>query len=409
MSDRYPGGLIRKTPPTVVGPTDGEGGSAPGIWTMDQVAYYIKEGTWPKPVLPRGLYAAGKNNVGQLGVGDTINRSSPIQVGSLTTWNDISANYETSIATTTDGKLYYWGDGNRGRSGTEVENPSYVSSPVQIGALTDWDKVLMMPETVAAIKTDGTLWTWGSNSFGELGTNSDPNTSSPIQVGSDTNWSVIKSGLATTVLALKTDGTIWSWGRNQFGDGGLNDDIRRSSPVQIGSGTDWAYISKGAYHSGAIKTDGSLWMWGQGSSGGLGLNINPSINVSSPVQVGALTNWAKIALGRETTLAVKTDGTLWAWGNSGYGTLGGNNTTYRSSPVQVGSLTNWKTPGIGLYSALVTKTDGTLWTWGANSEGELARSSAGNTSSPVQVGSETNWDFAVSTQDEGHSLIRTLG
>ena len=409
MSDRYPGGLIRKTPPTITPPVDGEGGSAPGIWTLEQVAYYTKEGEWPKPVLSRELYSSGKGSFGILGTDSTASSSSPVQIGSETIWDAISANYDTAMATTTNGELYYWGNGSAGRSGTGVESPDPVSSPVQIGALTNWSTMTVMPEGVAAVKTDGTLWSWGGNSYGEQGRNNKTNSSSPSAVGSLTNWSVIDSGDETTVLALKTDGTIWSWGRNQFGSAGQNNTIEYSSPVQIGSGTDWAYIGKGNYHSGAIKTDGSLWIWGYGDDGGLGLNISQSINVSSPTQVGALTTWSKIALGRGVTLAVKTDGTLWAWGRNGGGSLGINNTVSKSSPVQVGSQTNWKTPSIGRYSSIVSKTDGTLWSWGANFQGELGRTNLAYSSSPIQVGSETNWDFATSTQDEGSSLFKTLG
>ena len=409
MSDRYPGGLIRKTPPTITPPVNGEGGSAPGIWTLEQVAYYEKEGTWPKPVLPRELYSSGKGFLGILGTDSTANSSSPVQIGSETIWDAISANYDTAMATKTNGELYYWGSGTNGRSGTGVESPDPVSSPVQIGALTNWSTMTVMPETVAAVKTDGTLWSWGGNSYGEQGRNNTTSSSSPSAVGSLTDWSVVDSGLDPTVLALKTDGTIWSWGRNQFGSAGQNNVIEYSSPVQIGSGTDWAYIGKGAYTSGAIKTDGSLWMWGYGDDGGLGLNISQSINVSSPTQVGALTTWSKIALGRGVALAIKTDGTLWAWGRNGGGSLGINNTVNRSSPVQVGSQTNWKTPSVRLYSSIVTKTDGTLWSWGANSEGELGRTNLAYSSSPIQVGSETNWDFATSTQDEGSSFFKTLG
>lgn len=411
MSDRYPGGLIRKTPPTVVGPTDGEGGSAPGIWTLEEVAYYEKAGQWPKPILPRELYSAGENLLGQLGINNNADQSSPVQIGSGTIWNAISANYNTAVATTTDGKLYYWGQGNAGRSGTGVENPPAKSSPVQIGSLTNWSTMTVLPETVVAVKTDGTLWSWGNNSDGQLGNNNrGVNYSSPVQVGSLNDWAKAESTITPAVLALKTDGTIWSWGRNQYGLLGLSlaSLDHRSSPVQIGSDTDWSYIAGGAYNFAAIKNSGSLWIWGSDDNGQLGNNGATGI-ASSPIQVGALTTWASVALGRNVTLAVKTDGTLWAWGRNGGGSLGINNNITKSSPVQVGSQTNWKTPAAGRYSTLVTKTDGTLWSWGANFKGELARTNLAYSSSPIQVGAETNWDFAKSSQDEGFTLIRTKG
>ena len=408
MSDRYPGGLIRKTPPTITPPVDGEGGSAPGIWTLEQASYYEGTGEWPKPVLSRELYSAGENLFGQLGINNNASQSSPVQIGSGTTWNAISANYNTAMATTTDRKLYYWGQGNAGRSGTGVENPNSVSSPVQIGALTNWSTMTVLSETVVAVKTDGTLWSWGGNSYGEQGRNNTASSSSPSAVGSLTDWSVVHSGETGAVVALKTDSTIWTWGRDQFGMLGQNTlNINKSSPTQVGAGTDWYKIASGSYHMGAIKTNGTLWLWGSNDQGQLGQNNK--VYVSSPVQVGALTTWASLTCGRAITMAVKTDGTLWAWGRNGGGSLGINNTIPRSSPVQVGSQTNWKTPSVSRYSSIVTKTDGTMWSWGANFQGELGRTNLAYSSSPIQVGSETNWDFATGTKDEGFSLFRTLG
>ena len=180
MSDRYPGGLIRKTPPTITPPVDGEGGSAPGIWTLEQASYYEGTGEWPKPVLARELYSAGKGIFGILGTDNTANSSSPVQIGSETIWDAISANYDTAMATKTNGELYYWGSGSNGRSGTGVESPDPVSSPVQIGALTNWSTMTVLSETIVAVKTDGTLWSWGGNSYGEQGRNNTANSSSPL-------------------------------------------------------------------------------------------------------------------------------------------------------------------------------------------------------------------------------------
>ena len=156
----------------------------------------------------------------------------------------------------------------------------------------------------------------------------------------------ITSRYATyAVCGLSSPGTLWSWGRNDAGQLGQGDITYRSSPVQVGSLTNWNLIASGggsSIHIIATKTDGTLWSWGYNNYGELGLGDRTYR--SSPVQVGSLTNWNSIACGSDYTLATKTDGTLWSWGFNGYnfyGQLGLGDRTHRSSPVQVGSLTNW--------------------------------------------------------------------
>ena len=159
-------------------------------------------------------------------------------------------------------------------------------------------------------------------------------------MGTLTNWKRVACGIFHTA-AVKTDGTLWSWGKNKYGGLGLGDTTHRSSPVQVGTLTDWRLVTSGYYHIAAIKNDGTLWSWGRNNSGQLGLG--DTANRSSPVQVGTLTNWKLVASGAYHVAAVKTDGTLWLWGYNNYhGGLGLGDTTNRSSPVQVGTLTNWK-------------------------------------------------------------------
>jgi alpha-tubulin suppressor-like RCC1 family protein len=312
----------------------------------------VAAGTWTG--LP-GLYSWGLNAVGQLGLGNTTNYSSPKQVGTLTTWKTATINgYDTALA----------------------------------------------------IKTDGTLWGWGSNGYGELGLGNTTQYNSPKQVGTLTTWSKITMGLFHTV-AIKTDGTLWSWGKGGSGQLGLGNVTYYSSPKQVGALTTWAAIAANNNMTYGIKTDGTLWSWGKNLYGELGLGTSGAGTYkSSPNQVGALTTWLKIAGGSYCALAIKTDGTLWSWGYNSKGQLGQGNITNRSSPVQVGALTTWSNICIADESATTTKTDGTLWSWGWNNNGQLGLGNITNYSSPKQVGALTTW-LKITAGYKGTLAIKT--
>ena len=333
--------------------------------------------------------------------------SSPIQVGST------NADYFTSIVSwgaagagiKSDYTLWTWGHNAEGRLG--LGNTSNYNNPTQVGTLKDW-KVFAHHGMVGAgtkvIKTDGTLWTWGDGGNGANGHGNIISLSSPVQLGSLTNWAGGDGG-SYTQSAVKTDGTLWVWGHNSKGELGLGDTNNRSSPVQVGSLTNWSggYKKLGTCANfAAIKTDGTLWAWGRNQDGELGLGDTD--HRSSPVQVGSLTNWSKVDVAgdKNMVIATKTDGTLWTWGDGGSapphqtgGQLGlGDTGIDRSSPCQVGSLTNWSVPFAGTNTVGALKTDGTLWVWGGNKYGSLGQGTAAddtNVSSPIQVGSSTDW------------------
>jgi alpha-tubulin suppressor-like RCC1 family protein len=296
------------------------------------------------------LWAWGRNNDGQLGTGNKTTFSSPVQIGALTNWKTPSVSGTTgnfSLCLKTDGTLWAWGRNNSGQLG--LGNTYYYSSPKQIGALTNWAIAKnSAPSSVFSLATDtaGKLFAWGDNSQGQLGQNDRTDRSSPTQVGSLTNWATPAAGFVFSVC-VKTDGTLWSWGSNSGGRLGLGNTTYYSSPKQIGSLTNWATPAAGNNFAMCVKTDGTLWSWGVSNNGQLGLNdLYP--NRSSPTQVGALTNWSKPICGDLFAGCVKTDGTLWVWGRNNFGQLGLGNTTQYSSPVQVGSLTTWLNPSAGV-------------------------------------------------------------
>ena len=339
------------------------------------------------PIYAYNLYAWGGNGNGQLGLGNTTNYSSPKQVGTLTNWSVISAGAGQDMAAVkTDGTLWtcgynYYGQLGLGTSGSYTDK----SSPTQVGSLTTWATVSSSGYTTGAIKTDGTLWMWGIGNNGALGLGSTTNYNSPKQVGALTNWLSINGGVYTSTFAIKTNGTLWAWGRNNFGQLGNGNTTNYSSPIQIGALSNWAAIAPESAFTIAIKTDGTLWSWGQNNYGQLGLGN--TTDYSSPKQVGALNTWSKISTAFASH-AIKTDGTMWAWGYNADGRLGVNNLTNYSSPKQVGALTTWAQ----IANQLAIKTDGTLWAWGPNASGQLGLGNITQYSSPKQVGLSTTWN-----------------
>jgi len=347
------------------------------------------------------LFVMGNNSCGQLGLNNSTSYSSPKQVGAATNWYSMAGGQYHSSAVDYSGKLWTWGGNTRGQLGQN--NTSVRSSPTQVGSLTNWKTVYNAPldQVTVAIKNDNTLWTWGFNNNGQLGLGNTTYFSSPVQVGALTNWLSVAAG-RYFMGAIKTDGSLWTWGSNALGYLGLNDSTNRSSPVQVGSLTNWKSVTAGNYHMAAIKTDGTLWTWGYYFAGVLGLNNGNSY--SSPKQVGALTNWSSVTAGAFHNIATKTDGTIWAWGRNTAGELGVGNTNYYSSPKQIGARTNWTSNIIaGKQHNLAVDTSGKLWAWGLNTSGQLGNGAATSLSSPVQIGSLTSWLTIAAGQY--HSLI----
>ena len=341
------------------------------------------------------LWTWGNNNYGQLGINDTTNRSTPVTtLSGGSNWKQVAGGSSHTAAIKTDGTLWTWGRADVGMIGTNDGTDR--STPVQIFAGgTNWKQVSCTDHT-AAIKTDGTLWLWGYNIYGALGINETGHGTyrrTPITtLAGGSNWKQVSGGAYYTA-AIKTDGTLWTWGHNANGQLGINDTTNRATPVTTFSGgTNWKQVSAGYGHCTAIKTDGTLWNWGRADNAQLGVNDTTQRNTPVTTFSGG-TNWKQVSAGGFMTEAIKTDGTLWLWGRNAYGQLGTNGGGDRNTPVTTfAGGTNWKQVSAGYRQISAIKTDGTLWTWGGSTYGALGTNDATDRATPVTtfVGG-TNW------------------
>ena len=335
------------------------------------------------------LWTWGSNNVGQLGDGTNADRNTPVKVGTATNWSQIAAGVsgEHSLAIKSDGTLWTWGYNFYGQLGDGTGTNRNV--PIQIGIATDWSQVAAGLFFSLALKTDGTLWAWGRNNSGQLGIGSNlaPNDLKlvPTQVGTATDWSKIAAGDAHS-LAIKTDGTLWAWGFNLFGQLGNGLNTIRLAPTQIGIATDWSQIAGGDGHTVALKTNGTIWTWGDNQYLQLGNGTSgPGTNTNVPAQLGTATDWVKVATGEYHSFAIKTDGTLWAWGRNEWSQLGDGTNVNKNNPIQIGTATNWGQMGGGRQHSLALKNDGNLWATGRNTLGQLGDGTNISQTSFVQI------------------------
>jgi len=247
----------------------------------------------------------------------------------------------------------------------------------------------------ASLRPDGSIWSWGQNNYGQLGNSSTTNSNSPVRESSaGSSWVSVAAGYGYT-MAIKANGTLWGWGVNNFGQLGDGTNVQRTTPVQIGTATNWSSVAGGYAHTVGVRTDGTLWSWGNNGSGQLGDGSPGSTTRYSPVQVGEASDWVSVTSGQNYLLALRADGTLWAWGQNAFGALGDGSGTDQYMPVQIGAATNWVSIAAGFYHGLAVRADGTLWAWGFNGYGQLGDNTTTNRPTPTQVGTATNWVSAT--------------
>jgi len=226
------------------------------------------------------LWSWGINSSGTLGVGDTNNRNTPVKVGSASDWKFVSAGVKHALAIKKDSTLWAWGDDSNSSLGTIATGSVTVSYPMQVGSATGWEQVSAGNDFSLGIN-NGYIYGWGSNGYNQTGIDNSSGSvvHDPTSIRADKGWKSISAG-DEFGMALKFDGTFTSFGRNDKGQ--LGDGLTGSFGSQISS-TDWIAIESSHSHGIVQKIDGSLWSFGFNNAGRLGLG--DEINRNIPTQI----------------------------------------------------------------------------------------------------------------------------
>ncbi|MCL1975567.1 MAG: Ig-like domain-containing protein [Firmicutes bacterium] len=361
----------------------------PTTATFQTINWNIKDAGITGAILNGNILNA--NNEGSVTVTATIKNS--VLDGKIL---ELASGNLHVMAITTTGSLWGWGVNTFGQLG-DGSYGNFRLLPCRIGTDSDWVAVAPGLYHTLALKKDGSLWAWGRNNNGQLGDGTLIDRLTPVQIGTDTNWATIVTGNIHSI-ALKKDGSLWLWGSNEFGQLGDNTSIDRLSPQRLGADNDWEIAAGGYNHTLALKKNGSLWAWGQNSFGQLG---NGTITESkTPVNIAG--SWSLISAGGYHNLALKADGSLWAWGLNSNGQLGDNTTGNRYAPVRVGVENNWSLLEAGGRHSLALKNDGSLWSWGQNTYSQLGNGSTADNSNPSCIDSSFDWNILAA--GDCHSL-----
>ena len=356
----------------------------------EPIWYIISAGTHSAALrIDRTAWAWGINNnagveKGMLGDNTINNKSSPISVVGNHSFEQISAGRYYTIGLKLDGSVWGWGGNNLGQVGDDTNDDR--SSPVSIVGVHSFIKIATGLNTLA-LKDDGTIWTWGNNTVNGLGTEDNSNRSSPVSVHND--GGIFFTDVGNNNVAIENGTTVWAWGDNSSGQLGDNTTDSRSSPISVvGDHFFTKIISHESGHTLAIKDDGTAWTWGLNDFGQLGDNTTD--NKSSPISVIGDHSFINIMIGQSLSGGIKSDGSIYMWGTNNLGQLGDNTNDYRSSPVSVvGNIYFIKaSSGYGGttsgLSMAITR-DGSMFTWGVGTSGELGDNTTDNKSSPISI------------------------
>jgi alpha-tubulin suppressor-like RCC1 family protein len=317
--------------------------------------------------------------------------TSPGQSVPLTGIAMVAAGSTYSLALSTNGTAWGWGQNNW----RQISGPLYtISSPYVTNAVQVCLNPSIVLSNITSISgsvggasgyavlTNGTVWDWGYNGNGQLGIPSTITAVAFAQAIPNLSGIVSVAGGGYHALALTTNGTVMSWGNNSYGQLGNGTQTQNSTPTQIPGLTNIVAIAAGAYNSYALDGSGTVWAWGRNVAGQLGLGTTNDSSTPMPVTGLAGVTVTGIAAGYQCCLALASDGNFWAWGHNAFGQLGDGTQTVRLAPVHVSFSDGSQAGGLasGAAHSLSIQTDGTLRSWGMNIYGELGRATTNNIS-----------------------------
>ena len=291
----------------------------------------------------------------------------------------ISCGAEYVMVLEEDGTVWTWGDNTYGQLGNGTTNR--VNAPVKI--LTGVKSICAGRYHSVAIKNDDSLWAWGDNRYGQLGNKTNTDSYTPIQIMTGVKSVAVGDNFT---MAIKNDDRLWAWGNNQYGQLGDGTEDDSNTPVRIWMDVKSVSAGSGSFHSMAIMNDGSLWTWGNNQYGQLG--NGKSTNSNTPIQI--MTGVKSICTGCIHSTVIKNDDSLWTWGDNAVGQLGngtdgnGDIDVVSYTPSQI--MTDVKSTCAGVLHSMAIKNDGSLWAWGYSFTGEIGDGTIKNVkNTPIQI------------------------
>jgi alpha-tubulin suppressor-like RCC1 family protein len=333
------------------------------------------------------VWSIGGNQYGELGTGDTLSSNIPKQVLNLSNIKDIKTGFYNSFALKEDGTVWSWGRNSNGELGDGSISSKY--QPSQISGLNNVLRLSIGYSTAIALNEAGEVWTWGDNAFGQVGNGNKIDQTTPVKI-SISGVVEVASGISHSLI-MKANGEIWGWGQNNKKQLGDRPEAESLVPVQLfippppvtSPLFDIKQISSFSNFAIAVKNDGTVWTWGNNSDGQLGDGTTVSRNKAKQIN---LTNVKEVAAGGGHALAVKNDGTLWVWGLNNYGQLGDGTLISKSVPTLITGIVPIMTVAAGEnHSVAISSFASQAYGWGLNANGQIGDNTLVNKSIPTMV------------------------